>query len=258
MPNDMKEQVKLFMIFDILGDTERTGPVIWQIKRKRLEDIKDHILDLILMARILRNYLPDFINFDKLYDYIICHDLPEAITGDITAFEGITKEEKEKVTNVAIEYLQQRFGHVMDLKKIIMGYEERIDIEAKITKILDKISSFFAFLKYQSEQNVDMNNPHIIPSLRYHPYVDQKIKEGKDIGDIFFEFHMHDINISDKECEKYQLSRKDADKILEVIRAFANELYIQKLKGTLLDVKETFPSEGMKYNKGMWGLYGNI
>ena len=220
MPNDMKEQVKLFMIFDILGDTERTGPVIWQIKRKRLEDIKDHILDLLLMARILRNYLPNFINFDKLYDYIICHDLPEAITGDITAFEGITKEEKEKVTNVAIEYLQQRFGHVI------------------------------AFIKYQSEQNVDMNNPHIIPSLRYHPYVDQKIKEGKDIGDIFFKFHMQDINISDEECEKYQLSRKDADKILEVIRAFANELYIQKLKGTLLDVKETFPSEGMKYNKG--------
>ncbi len=250
MPDDIQEEVKLFMVFDILGDTERTGPILWQIKRKRLEDIKDHILDLILMARILKKYLPDFINYDKLYDYIICHDLPEAITGDITAFEGVSKEEKERVTNVAIGYLQQRFGHIMNLKKIIMGFEKRIDIEAKIAKMFDKISSFCAFIKYQSEQNIDMNNPNIISSLRYHPYVDQKIKEGKDIGDIFFTFHMQDINISDEECEKYQLSRKDADKILEVIRAFANELYNQKLKGTLLDVKETFPSEGMKYNKG--------
>lgn len=250
MPNDMKEQVKLFMIFDILGDTQRTGPILWQIKRKRLEDIKDHILDLILMARILRNYLPNFINFDKLYDYIICHDLPEAITGDITAFEGISQKEKEKVTNVAIEYLQQRFGHIMDLKNIIMGFESRIDIESKIAKMLDKISSFFAFIKYQSEQNIDMNNPNVIPSLRYHPYVDQKIKEGKDIGDIFYEFHMQAINISDEECEKYQLSRSDADKIVEVIRTFANELYNQKVNGTLLDAKKDFPDEGMIYNIG--------
>ena len=249
MPEDMKEEVKLFMVFDILGDTERTGPILWQIKRKKLEDIKDHILDLLLMARILKKYLPDFINFNKLNDYIICHDLPEAITGDITAFEGISKEEKEKVTNVAIAYLQKRFGHIMDLENIIMGFEKRIDIEAKIAKMLDKISSFLAFIKYQSEQSIDMNNPNVIPSLRYHPYVDQKIKEGKDIGDIFYEFHMQDIDISDEECEKYHLSKEDKDRILKVIRIFAQELYKQKLNGTLLDVKESFPPEGMIYNK---------
>ena len=29
-----EKEVKLFMIFDILGDTERTGPHLWYIKRK--------------------------------------------------------------------------------------------------------------------------------------------------------------------------------------------------------------------------------
>ena len=34
------KEVKLFMIFDILGDTEKTGPLLWQIERKRLENVK--------------------------------------------------------------------------------------------------------------------------------------------------------------------------------------------------------------------------
>ena len=35
MKSDFKNEVKLFMIFDILGDTVRTGPTLWQIKRER-------------------------------------------------------------------------------------------------------------------------------------------------------------------------------------------------------------------------------
>ena len=39
------------MVFDILGDTVRTGPQLWFVDRERLEDIKDHILDLLLMLQ---------------------------------------------------------------------------------------------------------------------------------------------------------------------------------------------------------------
>ena len=31
MEYNFKDDVKLFMVFDILGDTERTGPHLWQI-----------------------------------------------------------------------------------------------------------------------------------------------------------------------------------------------------------------------------------
>lgn len=95
MGYNFKDEVKLFMVFDILGDTERTGPLLWKIDRKRLEDVKNHILDLLLIARILKKYFPANLNFDKIMDYIICHDLPEAITGDITKFEGVRRRNKK-------------------------------------------------------------------------------------------------------------------------------------------------------------------
>ena len=249
MEYDFNNEVKLFMIFDILGDTERTGPLLWQIERKRLEDVKNHILDLLIIARILKKYFPAYLDYNKINDYIMCHDLPEAITGDITKFEGVSGDEIKRVTNIAIEYLSSKFGSVIDFSTILYNYEDRADVESKVVNMIDKVHSSTTFVKYQSEQDIDMNDPRIIPVLRNHPFVVEKIREGKDLADIFFEFHMKSVVITDEECERYFISREDADKIVNAIRAFASEIYNQKLNGTLLDVKTDFPIDAMKYNR---------
>lgn len=249
MNYNFDKDVKVFMIFDILGDTERTGPLLWKIERKRLEDIKNHIFDLLLIARILRKHFPSYINIDKIYDYILCHDLPEAITGDITKFEGITGEEVKRVTTLAIDYLSNEFNSVIDFANILNNYENRIDIESKIVNMIDKVHSSTTFIKYQTETNVNMDAPGIIPSLRNHPFVVEKIDEGKDLADIFYEFHMKSVNISEEECIKYNISKDDADKIVNAIRGFANDFYNKKINNTLFDVKKEFPKDAMKYNR---------
>lgn len=249
MEYDFSNDVKLYMIFDILGDIVRTGPLLWKIDRKRTEDVKDHILDLLFIVRVLKKYLPDNIDYNKINDYIICHDLPEAITGDITKFEGVSEEEIKRVTKIAINYLSDKFNDVMDFNTIINNYENRVDIETKIVHMIDKVHSAIAFIKYQCEYNIDMNNPEIIPELRNHPFVAEKINEGRDIADIFFEFHMKAVNITDSECEKYNISRENADKIVDVISVFAREIYSQKLNGILLKVRDNFPLNAMKYNR---------
>ena len=109
MAYNFKDEVKLFMIFDILGDTERSGPLQWKIERERLEDVKNHILDLLLITRILRKYFPSNLDYDKITDYIICHDLPEAITGDITKFEGVSNEEIKRGV-ASIEPVEHRLS----------------------------------------------------------------------------------------------------------------------------------------------------
>ena len=40
MEYNFNKEVKLFMIFDILGDTVRTGPQLWKIERERLERLE--------------------------------------------------------------------------------------------------------------------------------------------------------------------------------------------------------------------------
>lgn len=207
MKYDFNEEVKLFMVFDILGDTVRTGPQLWYIDRKRLEDVKNHILDLILIARILKKYFPVNIDYDKINDYIICHDLPEAITGDITKFEGVSDGEIKRVTKIAIDYLTNKFGNILDFSNLLNNYENRTDIESKIVHMIDKVHSATTFIKYQSENNINMDDPRIIPELRNHPFVVKKISEGKDLADIFFEFHLSAVNITEEECQNIILRK---------------------------------------------------
>lgn len=183
MQYNFNNEVKLFMLFDILGDTVRTGPQLWQINRERLEDVKNHTLDLLLIARILKNY------------------------------------------------------------------ENRIDIEAKIVHMIDKVHSATTFIKYQSEKDIDMNDPRIIPQLRNHPFVVKKIAEGKDLADIFFEFHLNAVNITDDECQKYCIKREEANNIVDTVKGFAQELYNQKLNGTLLNDEKGFPKDAMIYRR---------
>ena len=248
MKYNFDKEVKMFMIFDILGDTVRSGPLLWKIDRKRLEDVKNHVMDLIFMARIIRKYLPSYLNFDLIYDYIICHDIPEVITGDITKFEGISEEEIKRVTNSAIEYLSNNFNEVMDFSKLLNGYENRVDIESKIVYMLDKIDSFTTILKYQSEQNIDIKSPSTLSRLNLNPFIIKMIDEGKDLGDIFYLVHSMSINISDDECIKYNVSRNDANLIVEVIRSFADEMYSKKQNNTLLINKKDFPNDAVLYN----------
>ena len=247
MAINLKDEVKLFMVFDILGDIERSGPKQWCVDRKRLEDVKDHILDLILIFRVIEKYLPDYLDKDKILDYIICHDLPEAITGDITKFQGVPQEEIDRVTKIAIDYLVEKFNKVMDIRTILGNYEGRVDIESKVVSLMDKVHSATTFLKYESEKHIDIDNEGIIPTLS--EYVEMAREKNIDIGDIFYQYHGTRLTFSDEECEKYNVPREDANTIVEVIQTFLDEFYQQKLDGTLLDVSNHFPKEATIYKQ---------
>lgn len=247
MDDISKEHIKLFMVFDILGDTIRSGPIQWCVKRKRLEDVKNHTFDLLLIYRIIREHLPADLNFEAIFDYIICHDLPEAITDDITRFQGVSEEEINRVTQIAINYLIERFNKIMDLRTIFTRYEEKADIEAKVASLIDRVHSATTFLKYVSEEEIDVDDPHIIPELA--PYVKMVKEQGVDVGDVFYEYHSKRLVISDEECAKYGISREYANKILSPIKKFIEKFYQQKVEGTLLDVSSTFPEKATIYKR---------
>jgi 5'-deoxynucleotidase YfbR-like HD superfamily hydrolase len=244
-----ENEVKLFMLFDILGDTVRSGMIQWNVDRERLEDVKDHIMDLIFIAKILERYLSPYVDMSKVINYIIVHDLPEAITGDITKFEGVSEEEIERVTKLAIDYLVENFNDLIDFKNLIPAYEERRDLESKVVKMIDKIHSSTTFIKYEAEKHIDMDNPDIIESLRYHPFVDEMYNKGYDVADIFYEFHRKALSFSDDELIKYNISRDDADKIVFALRSFHDEFYKQKLSSSLFNIYKERPKSAMKYNR---------
>lgn len=247
MSYNFKDNVRLFMIFDILGDTLRSGPLQWAVSRKRLEDVKNHVFDLVVMYRLLESYLPSDLDGLKMIDYMIVHDLPEALTGDITKFEGVSDEERERVNNIAIDYLIRTFNTVLDFRKLLLDFESKKDIEAKIVSMLDAVSSSITFLKYQCEGDIDMNNPSIIPELK--SYIDYAKSTGIDIGDVFYEYHRKRIKFTDEECKKYNIERMEANYITDVIAGFLDEFYSQKKDASLINVSDSFPKTAAIYKR---------
>lgn len=245
----MEKEVKLYMIFDILGDTVRTGPLLWQVKRKRIEDVKNHVMDLLFMYRVLKKKFPIKLNDDKVFDYIVLHDLPESITGDITNFEGVSKEEKNNVTDIAIEYLDEKFNSLLDIKEILLNYESVIDIESKVVHMLDSVHSAIAFIKYESENHIDYDDINILPVLRNHSYVVESIEKGNDVADTFYFFHKQKLIITEIERKKFGLKKETAMEIEDVIISFIDEMYKQKLNKTLIPNIKDFPKKAVRYNK---------
>ena len=231
----------------MLGDIPRTGPILWHVNRERTEDIKDHVFDLLLMVQILRPYFPSYLQYDKLFNYIICHDLEEAITGDITAFEGVSKSEKNRVNELAMNYLIETYGSVLDLQSYFSDFEEKNNIEAHIAHMLDKVQSVIPFLKYDSEELIQIDNPLVLETLRNHPFVSERKILGKSVSDIFYEFHLMSVVITPEECKKYGISEEDGEKIVNAIKSFMASIYEQTKR--LPEIKASFPEDAQFYKR---------
>ena len=146
MEYNFKNQVKVFMIFDILGDTVRSGPILWKINRKRLEDVKNHVTDLHLIVRILKKYLPNNLDYNIYYKsaikaYIgnakitIVADLPYEIDEDKSNISnGIYNkdpkqfEDAEFIPHTSYLDVLNKKLKVMDSTAISLCMEEEIPI----------------------------------------------------------------------------------------------------------------------------------
>lgn len=245
----LKNEVKLFMVFDILGDIVRSGMLLWHVDRNRLEDVKNHVLDLLLIARLLEKYLPENLNFELIRDYILFHDLPEAITGDITKFEGVSSKEREKVTKIAIDCLDDEFHEVINFKQLIFEYENRETIEAKVVHMIDKIQSAIPFMKYQSEGRLNIDDPRIDSNLRKHPFIVEQVKKGADLADIFYLWHSQELSFSKEECYKYEITDEQATQIIDTLKSFIDNLYELKQANKIKIDPKTFPSKAMIYRR---------
>lgn len=241
----MRKLARLFLTFDMLGDLKRSGPLQWKIDRFRTEDVKDHVFDLILYTRLLKEYLPSDLDYEKMVDYAIVHDLEEVITGDITCFEGVSKEEKKRVNKIAMDYLIDTYGDINNLESLFNEFEEKTTLESKIMNMLDKVSSSVPFMKYDYEKKVDMDNPAIVQCLRENKGVVELRNQGLSLGEIFYIWHMRSVVITDEELEKYNITREEADKITNAIKGLMGAIHDEVVN--TYKIKEEFPKEATVY-----------
>ena len=106
----------------------------------RRESVAEHCWRLSLMAYLLKDEVPE-VDMDKVIVMCLCHDLGEAITGDIPAFwknENDEKVEEKAVYSLADSLPEPYQGEMKALFEEMWAMETP---EAKLVKALDKIEA---------------------------------------------------------------------------------------------------------------------
>ncbi|XP_022731015.1 HD domain-containing protein 2-like [Durio zibethinus] len=139
-----------------LKTTKRAGWVRRDVKNP--ESIADHMYRMGLMALIACD-IPG-IDRDKCVKMAIVHDIAEAIVGDITPSDGISKAEKSRREREALDCMCKLLGggsRGKEIEELWTEYEENSSTEAKIVKDLDKVEMILQALEYENEQGVDLD-----------------------------------------------------------------------------------------------------
>eukprot|EP00252_Welwitschia_mirabilis_P018230 TRINITY_DN40517_c0_g1_i1.p1 TRINITY_DN40517_c0_g1~~TRINITY_DN40517_c0_g1_i1.p1 ORF type:complete len:211 (-),score=56.76 TRINITY_DN40517_c0_g1_i1:117-749(-) len=140
-----------------LKTTKRAGWINHGIEGP--ESIADHMYRMAAMVLILAD-VPGICR-DKCLRMAVVHDIAEAIVGDITPSDGISKEEKSRREKSALEDMCKILDGGLRGKEIYdlwNEYETNSSPEAKIVKDFDKVEMILQALEYEKDQEKDLDD----------------------------------------------------------------------------------------------------
>lgn len=106
----------------------------------RHESVAEHSWRLALMALLVRDEFPQ-LDMDKVIRMCLIHDLGEAFTGDIPAFEK-TKRDEEKEDKVFCEWIASfPAPYREEFTALLQEMHARVTEEAKLYKALDNLEA---------------------------------------------------------------------------------------------------------------------
>ena len=107
--------VDFFQLTEQLKRTPRTGWVNHGVDKP--ESIADHMYRMSLMAMVAAKSMPE-LDQDRCVKLALIHDLAEAIVGDITPHDPVTKEEKRRMESDAMRKMRDMLGDALGGEEI--------------------------------------------------------------------------------------------------------------------------------------------
>lgn len=133
------------------------------------ESVAAHSYGVSLLALVL---LPEDLDRERALAYAVLHDLAECRVGDLTPADGISREEKRRREEEAIEALTQALPRGGELRERWLRYEAQADEEARFVRQLDRLDMALQAVAYRGTgrslvEFLDSADPVIIhPRLR--------------------------------------------------------------------------------------------
>eukprot|EP01138_Halocafeteria_seosinensis_P008788 gb/GECG01008982.1/.p1 GENE.gb/GECG01008982.1/~~gb/GECG01008982.1/.p1 ORF type:complete len:239 (+),score=26.09 gb/GECG01008982.1/:1-717(+) len=138
--------------------TKRAG---WQRCNVELpESVSDHMYRMAMACMLIDDKRVDR---NKCIRMALVHDLGEALIGDITPHDNISKEEKQKAEAEAMDQICRTLSEgtfslaKQDILELWKEYDNASTLEAVYLKDFDKFEMLIQALEYERSQNIDLS-----------------------------------------------------------------------------------------------------
>ena len=186
MNKKIETAIKYYKLCTKLKDTIRTGPIVWNAKRERIESVAEHIYGVQMLALAIYYQFGYKLDIMKVIYMLAIHELEEIEIGDLAFFET-TREEKLVKGKEATDYILKDFLGKDEISALLDEYNERTTEESKFAFHCDKLECDIQMKLYDQEGCFDLNNQPNNPILN-NPSVKKVLDSEKSISNAWIEF----------------------------------------------------------------------
>lgn len=146
----------------------------------RHESVAEHSWRIALMALLMRDEFPN-IDMDKVIRMCLIHDLGEAFTGDIPAFDK-KEEDSKKEDEIFLQWIETFPTHYKEeFIELLAEMNERKTEEAKLYKALDNLEAVIqhneADISTWIPLEYDLQFTYASDKVEFSPYLKELKKE---------------------------------------------------------------------------------
>lgn len=186
MHTNIASAIKYYKLCTKLKDIIRTGPIVWNAKRDRIESVAEHIYGTQMLALAIYYQFGYKLDIMKVIYMLAIHELEEIEIGDL-AFYQATREEKLIKGKKATDYILNDLIGKDEISALLDEYNERKSVEARFAHHCDKLECDIQMKLYDQEGCFDLNNQSNNPIIN-NPDVRKVLDSEKNISNAWIEF----------------------------------------------------------------------
>ena len=206
---DKEENViKYYVLCNKLKNVIRTGWKDWNVEKKRIESVAEHIFGVQMLAIAMKSEYQYDIDIYRVIYMLAVHELEEIYIGDLTQFE-VSREEKKKIGHKAVSEILACLIDRREIESIIMEFDDRKTNEAKFAFQCDKLECDLQCRLYDEENCVDLNRQELNTTFK-DPRVQKFLKKGMSWSEMWLKFgqESYDYDKNFTKVSNYAINHK--------------------------------------------------
>lgn len=166
------------------------------------ESISDHMYRMAMITMFAPPSLSSRLNIPKCTQMALIHDMAEALVGDITPVDGVSKEEKNRREGTTMDYFTKTLlGHVNggltgeEIRTLWQEYEDSQTLESQFVHDVDKIELVLQMVEYERshEHKLDLGEFSWVASRIQLPEVKQWANDVLEEREQFWDGREHGV-----------------------------------------------------------------